>query len=130
MTIDRDRHRDRPGLLDRDRPARAATTEWTSLTSSESDADTSTETDIDTATEADTSSLTMGAAGVVLSGSTYEYDDDIRHVSPRTTPTPARRPARKQDTSTEDVGGNTTSDSDSTSETDTDSSTDSDAGTD
>ncbi len=102
--------------------------ESTSLTSNESTTDNSSETASDTATETDTSSLTMGAAGVVLSGNEYSFETDSGSFTENDTDTGSGS-SQEVDDSTGDVGGNTTSDSLSTSETDTSSDANNDGGT-
>ena len=99
-----------------------------SQTSSESDTDNSTETDVDSGNETDTSSLALGTAGVIVSGTGYEYNSGSDRSNENDTDTGGSSDQDDEDDE-DDVGGNTTSDSMSISETDTDSTSNSAGGT-
>ncbi len=92
----------------------------TSESDTESATDSSAETDVETTSETDTTSLSLGTAGVVLSGTGYELDTAVDDFTENDSDTGGSSD-QQTDTDSDDLGGNTTSDSLSSSEVDTES---------
>jgi hypothetical protein len=100
----------------------------TSASSAESAADTSSLDQTDYSTTEDSSSETLGSAGVVLSGTDDDSDFIVSSFTEDDTSTGGGTD-HEIDISSDDLGGNTTSDSVSTSETDTETGSGSSSGT-